>query len=85
MQNYTLADRNTDPQTLRSNPFYLSNLFQVIAPTSEKYQKLLRLGYDDHNDYPRQRQREKKGLSGYDPEEPDMRGVFMARGPGIIL
>ncbi len=24
-----------------------------------------------------------RGLSGYDPEEPDMRGVFMARGPGM--
>ena len=24
-----------------------------------------------------------QGLSGYDPEEPDMRGVFMARGPGF--
>ena len=24
----------------------------------------------------------KKGISGYDPEVPDMRGVFMARGPG---
>ncbi len=24
----------------------------------------------------------KPGISGYDPEEPDMRGVFMARGPG---
>ena len=23
------------------------------------------------------------GISGYDPEEPDMRGVFMARGPGF--
>jgi hypothetical protein len=23
-----------------------------------------------------------KGLSGYDPEDKDMRGVFMARGPG---
>jgi len=24
-----------------------------------------------------------KGLSGYDPEDKDMRGVFMARGPGL--
>lgn len=24
------------------------------------------------------------GISGYDPEEPDMRGVFMARGPGFV-
>ena len=24
----------------------------------------------------------KRGISGYDPEYPDMRGVFMARGPG---
>ena len=24
----------------------------------------------------------KPGISGYDPEEPEMRGVFMARGPG---
>jgi hypothetical protein len=23
-----------------------------------------------------------KGVSGYDPEDKDMRGVFMARGPG---
>ena len=27
----------------------------------------------------------KFGLAGYDPEEPDMRGVFMARGPGKSL
>ena len=27
----------------------------------------------------------KRGISGYDPEYPDMRGVFMARGPGNIL
>ena len=27
----------------------------------------------------------KKGISGYDPEVPDMRGVFMARGPGNCL
>ena len=27
----------------------------------------------------------KKGISGYDPEIPDMRGVFMARGPGNSL
>ena len=26
----------------------------------------------------------KPGISGYDPEEPDMRGVFMARGPGKL-
>ena len=26
--------------------------------------------------------RGKPGISGYDPEEEDMRGVFMARGPG---
>ena len=25
-----------------------------------------------------------QGISGYDPEEPDMRGVFMARGPGNL-
>ena len=25
------------------------------------------------------------GISGYDPEEPEMRGVFMARGPGIYF
>ena len=25
---------------------------------------------------------QKMGISGYDPEIPDMRGVFMARGPG---
>lgn len=25
----------------------------------------------------------KAGISGYDPKEPDMRGVFMARGPGM--
>ena len=25
------------------------------------------------------------GVSGYDPEEPDMRGVFMARGPGMFF
>ena len=24
----------------------------------------------------------KRGISGYDPKDPDMRGVFMARGPG---
>ncbi len=24
----------------------------------------------------------RQGMSGYDPEEEDMRGVFMARGPG---
>ena len=27
----------------------------------------------------------KPGISGYDPEEPDMRGVFMARGPGKLF
>ena len=26
-----------------------------------------------------------KGVSGYDPEDKDMRGVFMARGPGEQL
>ena len=26
-----------------------------------------------------------KGLSGYDPEDKDMRGVFMARGPGEFI
>jgi hypothetical protein len=25
-----------------------------------------------------------QGISGYDPDEEDMRGVFMARGPGMI-
>ena len=25
------------------------------------------------------------GISGYDPEEPEMRGVFMARGPGKMI
>ena len=24
----------------------------------------------------------KMGLSGYDPREPDMRGIFLAKGPG---
>lgn len=27
----------------------------------------------------------KDGVSGYDPKEPDMRGVFMARGPGMYV
>merc|ERR1719511_80999 len=27
----------------------------------------------------------KRGISGYDPEYPDMRGVFMARGPGFNI
>ena len=27
----------------------------------------------------------KRGISGYDPNYPDMRGVFMAHGPGISL
>ena len=26
----------------------------------------------------------KMGLAGYDPEEPDMRGIFMAKGPGKL-
>lgn len=26
----------------------------------------------------------KMGVAGYDPEEPDMRGIFMARGPGKL-
>jgi len=25
---------------------------------------------------------QQKGLSGYDPEDKEMRGIFMARGPG---
>ena len=27
----------------------------------------------------------KMGLSGYDPKDPDMRGIFLAKGPGNIL
>lgn len=30
------------------------------------------------------RERTKQGISGYDPEERDMRGVFMARGPAFV-
>jgi len=26
-----------------------------------------------------------KGISGYDPEDKDMRGIFMARGPGNYM
>ena len=26
----------------------------------------------------------KMGLSGYDPKEPDMRGIFLAKGPGKL-
>jgi len=37
--------------------------------------------------YMRERQRielqTRRGVAGYDPEEPDMRGVFMALGPGF--
>ena len=42
-----------------------------------------RSNYDEYSRHGRRR--EKKGISGYDPEEPDMRGVFMARGPGMII
>ena len=27
----------------------------------------------------------KRGMSGYDPDYPDMRGAFMARGPGNCI
>ena len=33
----------------------------------------------------RMRRMAKRGISGYDPDYPDMRGVFMARGPGICI
>ena len=59
-----------------------SIIFQVILP-SEKYQMPSQSNYDEYSRHGRRR--EKKGISGYDPEEPDMRGVFMARGPGMII
>ena len=41
--------------------------------------------YNDNFRHGRRNSFEKMGISGYDPEEEDMRGVFMARGPGIEL
>ena len=54
----------------------------VIDQVSSQYRKpslISTSSYDIYNGGP-----SKPGISGYDPEEPDMRGVFMARGPGKL-
>jgi len=54
----------------------------VIDQVSSQYRKpslISTSSYDIYNGGP-----SKPGISGYDPEEPDMRGVFMARGPDFI-
>ena len=54
----------------------------MIDQVSSQYRKpslISTSSYDIYNGGP-----SKPGISGYDPEEPDMRGVFMARGPGKL-
>ena len=38
----------------------------------------------NYNSQARLIEQTKMGLSGYDPKEPDMRGIFMAKGPGNL-
>ena len=61
--------------------------FQVIMKASERHQVPSHSisSYNDNFRHGRRNSFEKMGISGYDPEEEDMRGVFMARGPGIEL
>ena len=54
----------------------------MIDQVSSQYRKpslISTSSYDIYDGGP-----SKPGISGYDPEEPDMRGVFMARGPGKL-
>ena len=65
----------------------LNLYFQVIMKASERHQVPSHSisSYNDNFRHGRRNSFEKMGISGYDPEEKDMRGVFMARGPGIEL
>ena len=55
----------------------------VIQRASGQHQRpptVMPKSYDEYEGKSRH-----SGISGYDPEEPEMRGVFMARGPGIYF
>jgi len=54
----------------------------VIQRASGQHQRpptVMPKSYDEYEGKSRH-----SGISGYDPEEPEMRGVFMARGPGFL-
>ena len=54
----------------------------VIQRASGQHQRpptVMPKSYDEYEGKSRH-----SGISGYDPEEPEMRGVFMARGPGTL-
>ena len=67
----------------RNDAFLLSYAIgTVIERATGRHQRppvKMPLSYDIYEGGPL---RGKPGISGYDPEEEDMRGVFMARGPG---
>ena len=53
----------------------------IIIPSAENIQ---RPSYDGHSSQMLRRET-KVGFTGYDPKEPDMRGIFIAKGPGLYV
>jgi hypothetical protein len=56
----------------------------VILKATSQHQRPASAMPSSYGDYDGSTGYIKPGISGYDPQEPEMRGVFMARGPGNV-